>query len=863
RVFSNLIAGKFKGSLYAVNPKHKRVQRRKSYATVEAIGKPVDLAVIATPARTVPPIVHQCGEAGVKSIVVPSAGFKEAGSQGVHLQEALMEEARRYRMRVLGPNCLGIMRPDIGLNATFSNNIADAGNLALVSQSGALCTAMLDWAQKHGIGFSSVVSLGDVADLDFGEVLDYLAMDGKTRAILLYIEGIRDARNFMSGLRAAARLKPIIVMKAGRFAEGSRAVLSHTGALVGADDIFNAAMERAGAVRVMDIGQLFSAARILSTSLNVRNGRLAIVTNGGGPGVLATDRAVELELNVPEPGTDTMTRLNEILPAHWSGGNPIDILGDAPPERYREAVEACLKDRNFDGVLAILTPQAMTQPTEAAQAVIDASSKTRKPVLTCWMGESQVMEARELFDENRLPSFHMPEYGVAAFAHLASYQRNQQLLMQVPEPVENRSLPDVDGARLIIEGVLQEGRHVLTAIESKAVLRAFHIPVAPTIEAHTSGQALVAAQSLGFPVAMKISSPELTHKSDVGGVRLNVANAQAVRSVFNQMMEEISRQHPEANISGITIEPMYKGPNGRELMVGVVRDPVFGPVISFGSGGTAVEVHRDRAVALPPLNSFIIGRTIQRTRVAKLLGPFRQMPAVSMEALEQVLLRVSDLVCELAEIHELDINPLIADEDGVMAIDARISVAYPPAAAGRYSHMAIHPYPAHLITHMQLSDGTDITIRPIRPEDADIEQKFVRGLSEEAKYFRFMQALQELTPEMLVRFTQIDYHREMALIAVTELDGEEVELAVARYTTNPDGESCEFGIVVADAWHGRGIGAQLMHALMETARSRGLRLIEGEVLARNRNMLKMVTKMGFSVHESDEDSTIKVVRRPL
>ena len=588
RVFANLIAAKFKGDLYAVNPKHQRVQRKKSYPSIEAIGKPVDLAVIATPARTVPEIIRQCGEAGVPSAVVLSAGFGEIGGEGARLQSAMLDVARTYGMRLLGPNCLGIMRPEIGLNATFSKNQAAPGNLALVSQSGALCTAILDWAESHSVGFSSVVSLGDAADLDFGDVLDYLALDPQTRSILLYVEGIHHARRFMSGLRAAARMKPVIVVKAGRYAEGSKAAMSHTGALVGADDVFDAALDRAGAVRAISISQLFSAAQVLASNVNVRQNRLAIVTNGGGPGVLATDRAIELGVQIPEPDQDTTAKLNEILPTHWSHGNPIDILGDATPERYAQALEVVLKDKAFDGALVMLTPQAMTEPTQAAEAVVKVAAKSRKPVLTCWMGDTLVAGARDLFNKKGLPTFHTPEPAVAAFAFIASYQRNQQLLMQVPGPFEPRRPPDVDGARLIIEGALSEGRHVLTTIESKAVLAAFRIPVVQTIEAHSSAEALVAAQSVGFPVAMKISSAELSHKSDIGGVRLNVSNAHAVRSVFNQMMDEIKAAHPDAKIAGITIEPMYKSSNGRELMVGVVRDPVFGPVISFGAGGTAV-----------------------------------------------------------------------------------------------------------------------------------------------------------------------------------------------------------------------------------------------------------------------------------
>jgi acetyltransferase len=863
QVFRNLITARFKGGLYAVNPKHQRVQRRKSHPNIEAIGKPVDLAIVATPARAVPEVIRECGEYGVHSAVILSAGFAEAGSEGRRLQAATVEAAQLHGLRLIGPNCLGIMRPDIGLNATFSHNQALPGNLALVSQSGALSTAILDWAEGRQIGFSSVVSLGDAADIDFGQILDFLALDPKTRSILLYVEGIRRGRRFMSGLRAAARMKPVVVIKAGRYAEGSRAAMSHTGAIVGADDVFDAALGRAGAVRVMTINQLFSAAQILSSNVTVREGRLAIVTNGGGPGVLATDRAVELGVKVPQPNAETMKQLDEALPRHWSHANPVDILGDAEPERYAKAVSACLKDTAFDGLLTILTPQAMTDPTAAAEAVVKAAAKSRKPVLSCWMGDAQVAEARALFLKKRIPHFPTPEAAVAAFANLATYNRNQQLLIQVPGPLEDRSAPDAEGARLIIEGVLAEGRHTLSHLESKAVLSAFRIPVVHTIEARTSAEALVAAQSVGFPVAMKISSPQVMHKSDVGGVRLNVSNAHAVRSVFQQMMEEVKSLKPDAQISGITIEPMYKTGSGRELMVGVVRDPVFGPVISFGAGGTSVEIMRDRSVALPPLNEFIIRNMIGRTRIARLLDRYRHLPPVDMAALEDVLLRVSDLVCELPHVREIDINPLIADPSGVVAVDARISVDFVQPAQDRYGHMAIHPYPSDLVSSYQLGDGTNVTMRPMRPEDAAIEADFVHNLSDESKYFRFMQAMHELTPEMLVRFTQIDYIREMAFIAVTEVGGRETQIGVARYTVNPDGETCEFAIVVADDWHKRGIGSQLMHRLLDTAKSRGLKIMEGEVLANNRNMLQLIENLGFATHPDPEDPTVVTVRRVI
>ncbi len=864
RVFRNLIKAGFAGGLYPINPKHKKVQGHRCYKSLDEIDGQVDLAIVASPARTVVNIIRDCGEKGVAAAVVLTAGFREFGDKGKQLEQNLIDTARHYNIRLMGPNCLGLMRPSSGVDATFLDTPALDGRLALVSQSGALCTAILDWAQPHQLGFSTIVSLGNAADVDFGDVLDYLAIDPKTDAILLYIEGIQDARAFMSGLRAAARAKPVIVIKVGRHSRGSKAASTHTGAMIGSDDVFDAALERAGVVRAMAFGQLFAAAEILSSNKRVNGDRLAIVTNGGGPGVLATDRAEDLGVKIAQLSEHTITTLDKTLPPYWSRNNPVDILGDSPPEKYGEAVSACLEDPNVDGVLALLTPQSMSRPLDAAEAVIESSKKKKnKPVLTCWMGETQVQKARERFSARHLPSFITPERAVEAFAYLSRYHRNQRLLLQTPGPLSDPREPDIEGARLIIEAALADGRKMLSDTESKALLSAFHIHCTPTLEARTATEALVAAESVGFPVAMKISSPQISHKSDVGGVRVNIINAPNVRTTFKTLVDEAKAARPDAEIRGVTVEPMAGTGNARELMVGVKWDPVFGPVIGFGAGGTMAEVLRDSAVALPPLNRVLAQRLINKTRVSKLLGPFRQMPEIDKEAVENVLLRISEMVCELPHIQELDINPLFADENGVVAVDARIRVKRPLTSPIPYSHMAIHPYPAHLIRRTHLPDGTEMTIRPIRPEDADIEQAFVRDLSPEARYFRFMQTLDELTPEMLVRFTQLDYSREMALIAVIQEKGKRVQLGVTRYTVNPDGRSCEFALAVSDKRRNLGIGSQLMEALMEAARSQGIRVIEGEVLSDNHRMLSLVKGLGYSVRPSQDDPGIRIVERWL
>ncbi|MBA2659375.1 MAG: bifunctional acetate--CoA ligase family protein/GNAT family N-acetyltransferase [Nitrosospira sp.] len=862
-VFQNMLKSGFQGALYAINPKYSEVQGKLAYPSIAEIGEPVELVVIATPPQTVLGIIKSCGIHGVKAAIIITAGFGEAGYGGTVLERELLATARSYGIRLIGPNCLGIMRPSIGLNATFNRGGANSGNIAFVSQSGALCTAILDWAQSNDVGFSSIVSMGSSTDVDFGEILDYLVSDASTHSILMYIEGIRNARSFMSALRAIARIKPVILVKVGRHAAGAKAAMSHTAALVGADNVFNAAVNRVGAVRVLTITQLFTAAKALSCGFCPVGSRLAIVTNGGGPGVMAADRAADLGLFMAALSDATIEYLNQYLPLNWSHGNPVDIIGDAQADRYHHAVKVCLEDENVDGVLAILTPQAMSKPLESATALIELAGDHCKPLLACWMGETQVAEARDTFAKTRIPCFRTPEPAVEVFFHLSAYYRNQRLLQQLPGSFSHHIEPDVEGARLIIEGAMQEHRKVLTEMESKALLSAFHIPVAKTMVARSPKEALLIAQQLGFPVAMKINSHDITHKSDVGGVLLNLNIAHEVRAAYQHIHDTVQRNRPDAHLDGVSIEPMIAKPNGRELMIGVTSDPAFGPVITFGSGGTAVEVMSNPAVALPPLNRFLARELIQESRIAKMLGAFRQMPPANMEALEDVLLRVSEMVCELPLLKEMDINPLILDENGALVADARVIVEYRQPGIDRYAHMAICPYPTQLVSRWQLADGTDIIIRPVRPEDAELEQRFIRELSEESKYFRFMNIMHELSDTTLISLTQIDYSREMALIAVTQEQDKEIALGVARYVLNPDGSSCNFALVVADNVAGKGLGQKLMISLMEAARAQGLKTIEGEVLNSNRNMLKLMNRLGFSIKTSEADHGIMEVSKPL
>jgi acetyltransferase len=845
RVLRNLLAAGYAGALYAVNPKYDQVQGVPCVASVDRLPCSVDLAVIATPAATVPGIVERCGTRGIPAAVVISAGFSEAGPEGARLEREMLANARRHGVRLLGPNCIGIMRPPLALDATFGRGAARPGALALIAQSGAVCSVMVDWAAAHGVGFSSVVSLGGSADVDFGEAVDYFASDPQTGHILLYIEGVRDGRRLVGSLRAAARVKPVILMKVGRHPAGSRAAVSHTGAIVGKDDVFDAVVRRTGAVRVRTLADLLAAADALAAHVRPSGERLAVITNGGGPGVVAADRAADLGIELATLAPATVESLQAALPPNWSHGNPVDLIGDAGPERYRAAVEACLADPGVDGLVVILTPQAMTRPEDAAVAVAEAARGASKPLLAAWMGEGSVAAGRERLRQAGVPEFRGPERAVETFAQLAQFYRNQRALLEAPGPLAHREEPDLAAARALVQAALAAGRTSLPEREAKMLLAAFRIPVNRSIQAAGVEDAVRAAREVGFPVALKIDSPDIVHKSDVGGVRLQLADEAALRSAHAEMMRGVATRRPGARIAGVTVEAMVSRPHGRELMAGIVRDAVFGPALAFGAGGIAVEVLRDRVVALPPLNAALAADMVRGTRIAAMLGEFRNLPAVDRAALDAVLLRVSEMACELPEVEELDINPLVADERGVVAVDARVVLRAVPAQRVPYAHLAIAPYPRELERRLALAGGDEVTLRPIRPEDAAMEEEFVAGLSEESRHMRFLSSLRSLTPAMLARFTQIDYDREMALVAVREEGGRERELAVCRYATLADGRSCEFAIVVADAWQRRGLGRRMMAALIEIARARGLEEMVGLVHAANTPMLRLTEGLGF------------------
>ena len=829
-----------------------------------------DLAIIALPPKDVASALELAGRMACRAALIISSGIQ--GEQASELKKI----ARREGIHLLGPNSLGFQRPLLQLNASAAGPLAKPGSLALVSQSGALTSSMLDWASSNGVGFSSVVSLGPHTSVDIAQVLDFLANDGQTHSIVVYLEGISSARRFMSALRSAANAKPVVVLKAGRKPAGNEAAQTHSGAIVGSDDVFDAALRRAGAVRVRSFVALFSAAKCLASRYRPVGKRLAIVTNGGGPGVLAADWVNEISLQLGKLSAESIAALKPELPPLASLTDLIDLTEEAGPEHFRVAIAAAEKDRQIDGVLAIYSPKAGGDASAVAAALADVKRSIGKPLLSCWMGDASVGDARSILKEAAIPSFRTPEAAVGAFGNLAAFYQNQMLLQQTPPPLSTLNKPDIEGARLVIESVLAERRKVLTEMESKTLLSAFHIPVTTTMLARSANEAMMIATQLGFPIALKIDSPDISHKSDVQGVALNIVNATGVRDAYNDMVQAVSRLQPKARINGVTVQNMASAKRGREIYVGLVTDDPFGPVIAFGAGGTMIELINDRAMELPPLNQFLARRLIERSRVSETLGDWRGNAVVNMDALEQVLLRVSEMVCELPQLREMDINPFIVDEHGAVAVDARIVIDHASqtasGGANSYNHLAILPYPARFSQVWPLAGGGEYSVRPIRPDDAQMLQDLMQHLSPESRYFRFVSSITELPPTMLARFTLIDYDREMALVAVLKertagADGEFTEteriVGVSRYITNPDQSSCEFALVVADDFSGKGLGSRLMLSIMDVARERGLTEMDGLVLANNPGMLKLMRSLGFSVKTFAEDADFKLVTHAL
>lgn len=855
----NLFAGGFQGAIMAVNPHAAAIQSTLCYHSVAELPYAPDLAVVATPPDTVPGLIAELGERGCRAAVVITAGFGEGGvAGGETLRAAMLKAGQPHLMRILGPNCLGFMSPGRGINASFAHLAPRKGDIAFLSQSGAVLTSVLDWAADRQVGFSHVVSLGDMSDIDFGDLLDYLAHDEATRSILLYVESIKQARKFMTAARIAARAKPVLVVKAGRSQSGARAALSHTGALTGSDAVYDAAFRRAGMLRVHELREVFEAAETLATRLRVRGDRLTIMTNGGGVGVLAADALEAWGGRLAELGPEALEALNAALPPTWSHGNPVDILGDASGQRYAAALAALLKNKEQDAILVMNCPTGVVAAEEAVDAVLGAMPPGRSPpILTCWLGEATANVGRRRFAAAGTPSYETPDEAVRAFMHLVEYRRNQAQLLETPSAGAEIDEEGRKDARVVIDKVLADGRSVLSEPEAKAVLAAYGVPVVVTQTASDPADAARRAATITGPVALKILSPDITHKSDVGGVRLDLRSPDEVEAAAHEMLAQVRVKAPNARVSGFTVQPMIVRPAARELIVGLMDDATFGPVVLFGHGGTAVEVIGDRALGLPPLNSVLAGAMIERTQVAKLLAGYRDVPAADKAAIVDVLIRLADIAIELPEVAELDINPLLADADGVLALDARIVVRPRPADAER--RLAIRPYPAELEKEIVLRSGRRLKLRPIRPQDEPGLVDLVRRCTPEDIRLRFFGP--SVPAGLAARLSQIDYDREMALLATEPgLAGAPDEvLGVVRLYADPDNQSAEYAIIVRSDLHGLGLGYVLMEEMLAYARGRGLPEVFGEVLAENRGMLNMARELGASVGHAGLDRTVKVV----
>ena len=850
----------YTGKVYFVNIRKPEILGIKTYQTVDQISEPVDLAIIATPAKTVPDVMEECGRAHVKGVIIVSAGFKETGPQGKLLEERILEAARKYDIRVIGPNCIGIIRPRTNLNATFLDKMPKPGKIAFLSQSGALGSAILDWAIHENIGFSNFVSVGSMIDVDFGDLIDYFGNDPKTKSILMYVEGITEARKFMSAARHFARTKPIIVVKSGKFSESAKAAASHTGSLSGEDDIYEAAFKRAGIVRVDEIADLFNAAEVLGTQPLPKGNRLAVITNAGGPGVMATDSLIAQGGQLAALSKKTLDTLNAALPPFWSKGNPIDVLGDARSDRYKAAVEACLNDENIDGILVVFTQQAVSESVEIAKDIVElVRSKTyqNKTILTSFMGFGAVQEANTILNANNIPTYSTPEQAIRTYMAMYHYQRNVELLYQTPEELPVDASPPKRPIMVILRNAALEGREVLTEDEAKKILKYYNFPVIKTEVANNVEEAVAYAQQMGFPVVLKILSPQIVHKSDVGGVILNVNSETEVREAFELLIQRATAHNPNAQIIGVTVQPMIEK-KGYEVIIGGKTDPVFGPVILFGMGGVGVELFKDYSIGLPPLNTTLTHRMMEETKVYQLLKGFRGTPPVDLKKLDETMLLFSQLLVDFPQIKEIDINPLLINEKDACILDARIVVDKDKVCKKfePHEHIVISPYPKKYELLWTLKNGQEVLLRPIKPEDEPMWLEMFQSFSEESIRYRFFQMLKDTPHEVRVRYCNIDYDREIAIVAEMVEEGRRKILGVSRLSIETDGKGGEMAFIVSDQWQGLGLGTKMVDYVLDIAKEKGVESVYAIMLPDNYRALSLTKKMGFTI-EYLEDSTVK------
>ena len=850
----NLIDGGFSGTLLPVNPKYKTIHGHESFGSVSALETGVDLAIIATPIHGVVDIVNECVEKKVGAAVIISAGGKEVGEQGREIEVKIQRIAHAGGLRIVGPNCMGVIRPGANLNASFASEMPTTGNLAFVSQSGAICTAILDLALKERIGFSHFVSIGSMLDVDFGDTIDYLGNDSSAKSILLYIESLTNYRKFMSAARSVSRVKPIIVLKSGRSPAGAKAAASHTGAMAGEDAVYDAAFKRAGIVRVDTIEELFDCAELMAKQPHPRGPRLAILTNGGGPGVMATDTLARYGQEPAPLDPETMQALDAFLPSFWSRGNPIDILGDASAERFRRALEVCFNSKNLDGVLVILAPQALTDPFSVAETLAAAMQERRYPVFACWMGGKRIATAVDVLNAAGIPTYDTPERAVRAFLYMVEYTRSLEMLLEVPPKMTGHMVFDQEKARKLIAAA--PAQEFLPETDSKEILAAYGLPVIRTEIAVTEAQASRIGREMGYPLVMKVHSADITHKTDAGGIRLDLRCDADVCEAYNQIISLARRYKPDARIEGVTIQPYFSNPDF-EILMGAKRDPNFGPVILFGMGGIYTEVLKDRALGLPPMNRLLARRLMQETKAYALLQGYRNRPAADMQRLEDMIIRLSQLLIDFPEIAELDMNPVLIKDGNPVAVDARILVS--PLEVPSSLHLVIGPYPEEDESHMVSVDGRQIFIRPVKPEDAPLFTALFKVLSPTTIYYRFFGILKELKPEMLARFTQIDYDREIALVAIDEDSETDRMLGVARIIGDPDGKTGEFAVLVGDAWQGKGIGSNLLEKCLSIAEKQGFESVHGIVLRENQNMLALGKKLGFHIKREPDSGDNELV----
>jgi acetyltransferase len=850
----------YAGKVYLVNIRKPEILGVKTYQTVEQIPEVVDLAMIATPAKTVPDVVEECGRAGVKGVIIVSAGFKETGAEGKALEDKILEIKKKYGIRIIGPNCIGIIRPRINLNATFVDKVPKPGKVAFISQSGALGSAILDWAIHDNIGFSNFVSVGSMIDVDFGDLIDYFGTDPKTKSILMYVEGITQARKFMSAARHFARTKPIIVVKAGRFSESAKAAASHTGSLSGEDDIYDAAFKRAGIVRVEEIEDLFNATEVLGTQPLPSGPNLALITNAGGPGVMATDALIAKGGKLAQLSKKTMDTLNSVLPPFWSKGNPIDIIGDAKADRYKAAVEACLNDENIDGILIIFTHQALSEPVETAKAIVElvkSKAYQNKTILTSFMGYGAVEEANSIFNANNIPTYSTPEDAVKTYMYMYQYERNLELIYETPEELPVDTAPPKLPIMVILRNAAMENRELLTEDEAKKILKYYNFPVVKTEVATTPDEAVAFAQQMGYPVVLKILSPQIVHKTDAGGVILDINSDVEVKQAFEMIMQRAKEYNAKANIIGVTVQPMIKR-KGYEVIIGGKTDPLFGPAILFGMGGIGVELFKDYSIGLPPLNTTLIRRMMEETKVYQLLKGYRNVPPANLKLLEETMLLFSQLLIDFPQIKEIDINPLLINENEACILDARITVdkdavfkKFEP-----HEHLVISPYPKKYETLWALKNGQEVLLRPIKPEDEPLWLEMFQSFSEESIRYRFFQLLKDTPHEVRVRYCNIDYDREIAIVAELSEEGSRKILGVCRLNLEPNGKSGEIAFIIGDKWQGVGLGTKMVDYVLEIAKEMGVETVYAIMLSDNQRALNLTKKMGFKL-EYLKDSTVK------